>query len=100
MDKKGIRLSLNILMPQDNMSQILKWQFKDQWGKNIFGPQVSLYELCLFYCGSIGCWWLVLEFIESGLTSWYFAEVLWVTNMGRRSWITTKQAHVNDLLSI
>lgn len=99
MGEKGSGVSLNILKPQDNKSQILQWQFKYQRRKNI--PLVSVYELCLFYRTSIGgCWWLLLEFIETGLTSWYSAEVLWVTNMGHRSWITTKQAHVSDALSI
>lgn len=66
--EKGRTLSLNILMAQDNKSLILKWQFKHQWGKNILGPPGQVYELCLFYCGSIcGGWsW---KFIESGLTS-------------------------------
>ena len=85
-------------MGQDNKSQILKWQLKHQWGKNIFqstGPALWAVSVLL---------WLYLSMLMVGLGIYWvttdlpiFAEFLWVTNMGRRSWITTKQARVNDL---
>lgn len=98
---EGSRLSECItLISPANRKWIAEWQFETQQGKNIprsTGP--ALWAVSVLLHLRLRMLMLLPGIYYGGDWPPDTRQFLWVTNTGRRSWITREQAKYNDLLN-